>query len=223
MRTARALGIVALLVACKKESGGAPATRCEDRTAAIEEALSSPAAGACATDDDCKCYPGGIWKQHPCGGVSDTATTNKVASLASDYFGAGCKSGFDCSAVICTPSCRDGRCSSVPAKVDAKVDAKVEAGLSCEDRAAEIDKVLASASRKCTSDKDCACFRGSVSRHDACGGIIDAKTNERFEALAKAWSAAGCKLENVMCPQVVCQAACNKGTCGPAGMDKIIQ
>lgn len=210
--------LLGLLVACRKESSTQTTTNppgCSDRVSAFESALSTPSAGSCAQDTDCKCYPGGVSKTHGCGGVTDTATSEKLASIAADYLKDGCQSGIDCAAWMCTPSCQSGKCTNTP---PSPKPASTDGGMTCDERSAEIDKLLASASRKCTTDKDCACFRGSVSKTDRCGGVTDVKTNERFEALAKQWSAAGCKLENVMCPAVVCQPACNKGTCAPSGM-----
>jgi len=206
------------LVGCKKESGGTSsgATTCDDRVEAFEQALASSTAGACSADADCRCYPGGVSKNHGCGGVTDAKTGEKLLSIASDYQGAGCKSGIDCAASMCLPSCRNGRCSDGPPPKPAATQA--EAGITCDARTAEIDKLLASAPRKCVADKDCACFRGGVSKTDPCGGVVDAKTNERFEALAKDWTGAGCKGENVACPAVVCQSACTKGVCGASGM-----
>jgi hypothetical protein len=187
--------------------------RCDDRVTAFEAAVASTGAGTCSADADCKCFPGGVSKKHSCGGITDAKTSEKVMSITADYLKAGCNSGIDCAATVCMPACREGKCTS----------AQPEVGVTCDARTAEIDKVLASATRKCTADKDCACFRGGVSKSEPCGGIVDAKTNARFEALAKEWSGAGCKNEGVMCPAVVCATTCNKGTCGPPAAGKIIQ
>lgn len=83
--------------------------------------------------------------------------------------------------------------------------------------------MLATATRKCQTNADCVCFRGGVSKKEPCGGITDAKTNQRFEALAKEWVASGCKKEEVMCPAMVCASTCNKGTCGPPTSESVIQ
>jgi hypothetical protein len=216
--------LLMLVVACKKESS-APA--CGDRVDAFEQALASSGAGTCTTDTDCRCFPGGVSQKHGCGGVTDTKTTEKLTSVANDYLAAGCTSGIDCAAWMCTPSCQGGKCTNAPPPKmtpapptpSASVSASPEAGITCDARVVEIDRVLASAPRKCKTNRDCACFRGGVSKTDACGGITDAKTNERFEALAKQWSAAGCKNEGVMCPAMVCTPACNNGTCGASGLD----
>jgi hypothetical protein len=218
-----ALGAVslALLLACGKKD---PAKMsCGDRVDAFEQALASPTAGTCAVDTDCKCFPGGVSKKHGCGGISDTKTSATLMSIATEYQKAGCKSGIDCAARVCMPACREGKCTDGPPEAPAKLPAAAEpeAGgpaTTCEARAAEIDRVLASATRKCAGDQDCACFRGGVSKKEPCGGIVDAKTNARFETLAKVWSAAGCKGENVACPAMVCETKCNAGTCGPPGM-----
>lgn len=198
---------------CKKESvGGGGAQSCGDRVDAFEETLSASAAGTCSTDADCKCFPGGVSKKHGCGGITDVKTGEKLVSIASDYMKAGCKSGIDCAAMVCMPACREGRCTDGPPPAGAP------ARSTCEARTAEVDKLLGSASRKCTTNKDCVCFRGGISKKEPCGGITDAKTNARFEALAKDWSAAGCKNEGVVCPAMVCETTCNAGTCGQPGM-----
>lgn len=220
MKTALALlaGLL-LVVGCNKQP-----SVCNDSIKAYEEALTAPGAGACTTDADCKCYNGGISDKQPCGGVSDTKTSEKLASIAGDYSKAQCKSGINCAAWMCTPACEAGKCTVATAKVTSAAPVpsappmppSADGGATtCASRVAEIDRVLASATTKCSSDKDCACFRGGVSKKDPCGGIVDAKTNERFEALAKQWSAAGCTGENVACPAMVCEARCNAGTCGP--------
>jgi len=214
-----------LLSACKKESGGVQTPSCGEREDAFEEALASANAGTCTTDADCRCFPGGVSKKHGCGGISDAKTTEKLVSIANDYRNAGCKSGIDCAASMCLPSCKAGRCTDGP-PVQVTPPAPVEAGIvaiTCEARLAEIDKLIDSSSRKCTTDKDCACFRGGVSKTHACGGVVDAKTNARFEALAKEWSAAGCKKEEVMCPAMLCSTTCNKGTCGAPEANQIIR
>jgi hypothetical protein len=210
------LSIVSTL-ACKKESGGTTsAPSCEDRAHGFDEAVSSSTAGVCSTDADCRCYPGGVSKDHSCGGITDRDTAEKLAKIAADYHQAGCHGGTDCAATLCLATCRAGKCTggTPPA---------TEAGISCDARGAEIDKVLASGSLKCATDKDCACFRGGVSKTQPCGGITDAKTNARFEALAKDWSAAGCKMEGIACPAMVCATTCNAGTCGSPTADKIVQ
>jgi hypothetical protein len=219
-----------LLLACKKESSS---PSCGDRVDAFEQALAASSAGTCAADTDCRCFPGGVSQKHGCGGVTDSKTSEKLASIAGDYMKDGCKSGIDCAAWMCTPSCQSGKCTNAPPKVMAPAEtaapststsaaasssASPEGGVTCAARLAEIDRVLASAPKKCKTEKDCVCFRGGVSKNDACGGITDVKTNERFEALAKQWSGAGCNNEAVMCPAMVCTPACNNGTCGPAGM-----
>ena len=104
------------------------------------------------------------------------------------------------------PVCESGKCTNGPPPV---------APRGCDGRAADFDRALASATRKCTTDQDCACFRGGVSKTSRCGGITDAKTNERLEAIAKEWAAAGCTDDDMVCPAIVCEAACNAGTCGP--------
>jgi hypothetical protein len=209
------------LIACKKESVTTTneAPSCAERVDAFEGTLVASTGGACTADTDCKCYPGGVSKKHSCGGVTDTASAEKLSTIAAEYLKDGCKSGIDCAARMCIASCQNGRCTEGPPAKSPATDG----GRSCDERSTEITRVLASATRQCTTDKDCACFRGSVSRGQPCGGITDAKTNARFEALAKEWSAAGCKLENVMCPAMVCQATCNNGTCGPPTADKIVQ
>lgn len=212
-----ALAVLLAIVACKKESGGTPsAPSCDERAHGFDEAVSSSTAGRCSTDADCRCYPGGVSKNHSCGGITDRDTADKLSKIASDYRQAGCSSGIDCAAMLCLATCRAGKCTDGPPPT-------AEAGISCDARGAEIDKVLASGSPKCTTDKDCACFRGGVSKAQPCGGITDAKTNARFEALAKDWSAAGCKLEGIACPAWVCATTCNDGTCGPPTADKVIQ
>jgi hypothetical protein len=217
--------VVVSLIACKKESGTTTTTSeapsCAARVDAFEGTLVASSAGACTADTDCKCYPGGVSKKHSCGGVTDTASAEKLSSIAADYLKDGCKSGIACPATVCMASCQGGRCIDGPPPKPPI--ATGDGGKSCDERSTEIARVLASATRKCATDKDCACFRGSVSRGEPCGGITDAKTNARFEALAKEWSAAGCKLENVMCPAMVCQATCSNGTCGPPTADKIVQ
>ena len=209
-----AFALLLIGIGCKKESGPpSPSSTpgCTEREAAFEATLASSNAGTCSTDNDCKCFPGGVSKKHGCGGVTDTASAEKLASIAADYLKDGCKSGIDCAATMCLPSCQNGRCTDGPPPKAG------DGAKSCDERSAEIERVLASATRKCATDKDCACFRGSVSKAHPCGDITDAKTNARFEELAKAWSAAGCKLENVMCPAMVCAPSCNNGTCGPSG------
>lgn len=226
--------LVVAFAGCKKESSGAPS--CGDRVDAFEEALASPSAGTCEADSDCRCYPGGISKMHGCGGITDAKTGEKLASIAAEHMKAGCKSGIDCAAWMCMPSCQRGKCTDAPPKgaptpapsPSASASASTstspspspspsssEAGISCDARLVEIDKVLASATRKCATNKDCVCFRGGVSKKEPCGGITDAKTNARFESIAKEWSAAGCKKEEVMCPAMVCESQCVDGTCAP--------
>ena len=222
MRAAVALACALLLLsACKKE-GGVQTPSCDERVETFEAALSSSSAGTCTTDADCRCYPGGVSKKHGCGGISDAKTTEKLVSIANDYRNAGCKSGIDCAASMCLPSCKAGRCTDGPPP-NVTPSATPEAGVTCASRGAELEKLIESSSRKCTTNQDCACFRGSVVMSHPCGGVVDAKTNARFEALAKEWSAAGCKLENIMCPAMVCSPACNNGTCGGAGANQIIQ
>lgn len=210
------VSLALFLIGCKKESGGAPS--CAERVDAFEEALAAPNAGTCEADSDCRCYPGGISKTHGCGGITDAKTGEKLASIAAEHMKAGCKSGIDCAAWMCMPSCKHGRCTDAPPKTapaPAPSPSPSEAGISCDARLAEIDKVLAAATRKCATNKDCVCFRAGVSKKEPCGGITDAKTNARFEAVAKEWSAAGCKKEEVMCPAMVCESQCVNGTCAP--------
>jgi hypothetical protein len=201
--------------ACKKETGGAPT--CGERVDAFEEALAPSTVGTCAVDADCRCYPGGVSRAHACGGIADTKTAEKLMSIAAEYKNAGCKSGIDCAASLCLPKCEAGKCTFGPPPVAIPPVPEGGVKITCADRAGEIDKALAAGTRKCAADQDCACFRGGVSKKDPCGGITDAKTNARVEALAKEWTAAGCKSENVMCPAMVCEPKCNAGTCGPPG------
>jgi hypothetical protein len=185
---------------------------CDGRASAFDDALAAASAGTCASDADCKCFPGGVSAKHGCGGVTDAKTSERLTKLASEFEDAGCHAGVACAAWMCTPSCQAGKCTNGPPP---KIT-PAAGGVSCESRIAEIDRVLASATRKCTTDKDCACFRGGISKTSPCGDITDARTNERFEALAKEWSAAGCKKEqDVMCPAMLCEATCNAGACGP--------
>lgn len=217
MRFAAAGVLLVLVAACRKE----PASpSCSDRVKTFEEALAAPGAGNCSTDADCKCFRGGVSEKHGCGGITDAKTNDALVSIAKDYDGAQCKSGINCAAWSCSPSCQSGKCTNAPPPPPtsptstAKPEA-AEAGLSCDARMTEIDRVIASGTNKCKTDKDCVCFRGGVSKEHPCGDITDAKTNERFESLAKQFSAAGCKLPNVMCPAMVCDPTCNAGTCGP--------
>lgn len=210
MRIAAVVVVIPLLAAACNKQPASPS--CSDRVSAFDEALASTTAGTCATDADCKCFRGGVSEKHSCGGVTDAKTNDKLVSIAADWDKAQCKSGIACAAWVCTPSCQAGKCTNAPPP---SAPVKPEAGVSCDAQMTEIERVLASATRKCTTDKDCACFRGSVSKTSPCGGITDAKTKERFDALAKDWAANGCKLENLMCPAMVCEPACNAGTCGP--------
>ena len=236
MRLVFALSLAVL--GCNKQPA---APSCDDRVKAFDEALASPAAGTCSADSDCKCFRGGVSEKHACGGLTDTKTNDKLAGIAADYDGSGCKSGIDCAAWVCTPSCQGGKCTNGPPPVLApppsaapkaaptatpttSTSASPEAGTTCATRLAEIDRVLASGTRKCKTNADCVCFRGGVSKSDPCGGITDSATNARFEALAKEWKAAGCdKHEAVMCPAMVCAAACRAGKCEPPGVQDVIQ
>lgn len=221
-----AFAVLLLVLGCNKQPA---APSCDDRVKAFDQALASPAAGTCSADSDCKCFRGGVSEKHSCGGVTDTKTNDKLTSIAADYDGASCKSGIACAAWVCTPACRNGKCSNAPApsptpSPTASASASPEAGTTCASRLAEIDRVLASATRKCKTNADCVCFRGGVSKTDPCGGITDSATNARFEALAKEWKAAGCdKNEAVMCPAMVCAAACRAGKCEPPGAQDVIQ
>lgn len=214
--------LVSLLVACNKQ----PASTCDTRVKAFDDALAASAAGTCSTDADCKCFPGGVSEKHGCGGVTDGKTAATLDDLAKSHRDAKCKSGIACAAWVCSPSCQAGKCTNGPppkvtppaptqsASPTASAPASSKPTVTCDARVAELDRVLAAGSRKCKTDKDCVCFRGGISKTSPCGDITDAKTNERLEAIAKEWTAAGCKNDGVMCPAMVCQTTCNGGTCG---------
>jgi hypothetical protein len=67
--------------------------------------------GACATDADCRCYPGGISPKHGCGGVTDAKSAAELEAIAKKQ---GPTEGIDCAAWMCAPICERGRCINGP-------------------------------------------------------------------------------------------------------------
>lgn len=104
--------VVVVVVACTKEpSPGAPPSRCTDFPVAYDNAVTR-ASNACSTDDDCKCYPGGVSPNHACGYVTDKATAAVLESLAKDFNARHCEQRLACAAWRCAPVCRGGRCAN---------------------------------------------------------------------------------------------------------------
>jgi hypothetical protein len=85
---------------------------CADKVAEFDRIVES--GGACTKDADCACFPGGIATKHSCGGVTDVGSNQKLESYARDFRTSGCTNSVQCAAWVCSPTCRDGRCSGQP-------------------------------------------------------------------------------------------------------------
>jgi hypothetical protein len=64
----------------------------------------------------------------------------------------------------------------------------------------------------CQQDGDCRCFPGGISAAHGCGGISDATTVTRLEALAAEYAAAKCR-SAIQCAGWSCTPACVAGRC----------
>lgn len=65
------------------------------------------ATGTCKVDDDCGCYNG---VAGDCGGVTDKATSTKLAAIEAEFHKERCSYDTHCAAWACAPKCRNGTC-----------------------------------------------------------------------------------------------------------------
>ncbi len=61
----------------------------------------------CTTAADCRCYgaEGG-----GCGGVTDSATAERLAPISKEFHDAKCRYTAECAAWACAPKCQNGLC-----------------------------------------------------------------------------------------------------------------
>jgi hypothetical protein len=89
-----------------------PPNACGGLIERFDQTLGS-GSGKCSTNADCACYPGGISKQHGCGGISDKATTDELLEIHKEFRAAKC-TGPSCAAWSCQPICKSGLCANGP-------------------------------------------------------------------------------------------------------------
>lgn len=88
-----------------------PPDPCAEIRAEANDILQEPAL-ACASDEDCSCYPAII----DCGGVSDNTTAQRLVEVDRRRIAADCGyrdldgNGFNCAPWECVPECSLGRC-----------------------------------------------------------------------------------------------------------------
>lgn len=93
------------------EPAAEPNDPCPQLRAETHAILQEPAA-ACASDEDCECYPAFI----DCGGVMDSATAERLVEVDVRRRAAGCDyidihgNGFNCAPWECSPRCQAGVC-----------------------------------------------------------------------------------------------------------------
>lgn len=66
---------------------------------------------ACASDNDCACYPGGIDAVTGCGGASDGPTSAEITRIQTEFSEARCNYRVNCSPRACNVGCVRGRCA----------------------------------------------------------------------------------------------------------------
>jgi hypothetical protein len=84
-----------------------------DPCAALDQAYDDAvahASGACKTDDDCTCYPGGLGAHPTCGGVTDRPSAAAIHAIANQFHEQQCRMSLECGAMGCAPHCEQGRC-----------------------------------------------------------------------------------------------------------------
>lgn len=67
------------------------------------------ATGACDTEFDCGCYAG-VAPGLGCGGMTDFKSATALASLTTQFLGAGCAYPQTCAATTCVADCIDHQC-----------------------------------------------------------------------------------------------------------------
>jgi hypothetical protein len=84
-----------------------------DPCAALDQAYDDAvahASGACKTDADCTCYPGGLGAHPTCGGITDRQSTVAIDAIANQFHEQQCRMSLECGAMGCAPRCDQGRC-----------------------------------------------------------------------------------------------------------------
>lgn len=79
-------------------------------TAAKYDVVLAGASGACSTDADCDCFPGGISRKGACGGVTDKKTAAQLHALNAEFAKDKCVKEMNCAPRPCTPKCDKGIC-----------------------------------------------------------------------------------------------------------------
>lgn len=68
------------------------------------------APGTCESDLDCGCYSG-VAPGLGCGGITDFKSSAALASLATQFVGAGCLFPIQCGPSQCLAACIEGKCA----------------------------------------------------------------------------------------------------------------
>lgn len=79
---------------------------------------------------------------------------------------------------------------------------------------AEFDETLATSTSECSRDLDCLCFADGLARArgSECGGVVDAKTGKKLEAIARKAKKDNCS-NGSMCEPWTCAPVCEGGRC----------
>ena len=104
-----ALLVVPLLLAL----AGCPArlrSECRRTVAGLEREVAK-LPSHCTRDSECVCYVGGVAGVTDCGGVSDVATADRIASLNRELRADRCEPSVACAARLCTAHCAAGVCA----------------------------------------------------------------------------------------------------------------
>lgn len=104
------LFFLVFIISCKSATQAAQKTPC-DVISQKFTAILVLGTSVCQTDADCGCY-GAMSPNHPCGGIIDAKTAEKLKPLEDEFLKNSCSFYAACAPWQCQPVCVDGKCQN---------------------------------------------------------------------------------------------------------------